>query len=123
MEEPTINGAGAPGRDPHPQGATIAPIRPDIDLTDKRPLIRLGADLKPNVDAAVAGLALDPDLYQRDAALVRGVHRRHHRRIHDRHFQRGKAIDGDGARKDDPCRIRRGPVAVPSKPQHRCGKQ
>ena len=74
MEEPTINGAGAPGRDPHPQGATIAPIRPDIDLTDKRPLIRLGADLKPNVDAAVAGLALDPDLYQRDAALVRVTH-------------------------------------------------
>lgn len=74
MEESTINGAGAPGRDPHHQSATVAPIRPDIDLTDKRPLIRLGADLKPNVDASIEGLADDPELYQRDAALVRVTH-------------------------------------------------
>lgn len=41
------------------------------DASDPRPVVQLGAELKANVDAAVGALARDPDLYQRDGALVR----------------------------------------------------
>ncbi len=41
------------------------------DAADPRPIVRIGAELKANVDAAVQALSLDPDIYQRDGALVR----------------------------------------------------
>lgn len=53
----------------HPR--RVAPIRPDIDPADARPLIRVSALLHADIAAATAALEADPELYQRDGQLVR----------------------------------------------------
>jgi len=50
--------------------AEVIPIRPGAD-SDERPIVKVGTDLKDAVDRVSLALAADPDLYQREGALVR----------------------------------------------------